>query len=333
MSASLQGRRFSRLVGLRLRFASILFLTIFVGAAEAQISKASQADPSDLVARLLAPRDDKIDLVEAKLTIDRIVDPTTNTAATRRKLTEIATAIREMAGPNAKASDKIAAMRRYIYQPGPWNGGSTFAYDHDDPDGKVAAHKTLAYYLQTKRGNCITMPVLFLALAEKLGVEVTLTTAPRHLLIQFRDPDTGNSVNLEATSGANPQRVEWLRSQLPMTDKAIVSGMYLKHLTRKQMVAVLAETILQKLNQDGKDEERIQVAETMLEQYPQCDVALLNIYDASRRLLNERLLSRGVDIENLTPAEQIKFDRWLEKGLAAADKVRELGFQAIGTAG
>ncbi len=305
-----------------------LLLFAYTNLAEAQIHPSSSSDPSTALELLVGRSESQIDLIEAKLAVDKLILTDTDTAATRQTLDAMSIKVRAMAGPNASAADKVTAIRRYIYQPGPWNDGKAFAYDLDDPDGRDVTHKTLAYYLQTKRGNCVTMPILFLALAEKVGVEVTLTTAPRHLLIQFHDPVTGNTVNLETTSGANPQRVEWLRSQLPMTDKAIASGMYLKPLTRKQMVAVLAESVLQKLNQDGKDEERIQVANAMLEQYPQFDVALLNIYDASKRLLTEPFLNRGADVENLPPAEQVKFDRWLEEGQAAADKVRELGFQA-----
>lgn len=306
----------------------IMLTLILSGVSKAQVHPSSSSDPSTTLELLLARPESQIDLIEAKLAVDKLILPDTDAATTRQTLDAMSIKVRAMAGPNASAADKVAAIRRYIYQPGPWNDGKAFAYDLDDPDGRDVTHKTLAYYLRTKRGNCVTMPILFLALAEKVGVEVTLTTAPKHLLIQFHDRVTGKTVNLEATSGANPQRVEWLRSQLPMTDKAIASGMYLKPLTRKQMVAVLAESVLQKLNQDGKDEERIQVANALLEQYPQFDVALLNIYDASKRLLTERFLNRGADVENLPPADRVKFDRWLEEGQAAADKVRELGFQA-----
>jgi hypothetical protein len=52
--------------------------------------------------------------------------------------------------------------------------------------------------------------------------------------------ETGREINLEATSGALPSRMAWYRQNLPMTDRAIESGLYVRTLTRRQAIAHMA---------------------------------------------------------------------------------------------
>jgi len=63
----------------------------------------------------------------------------------------------------------------------------------------------LQRYLTTRRGNCITMPILFLALGQRLGLTMTLAEAPLHVFVKYTDDD-GAVWNLEATSGGGVTR-------------------------------------------------------------------------------------------------------------------------------
>ena len=54
--------------------------------------------------------------------------------------------------------DKLKAPRQVIYEAGTWNTNRPFVYDHDDPYGHDLRNKLLATYLDTRRGNCGSMP-------------------------------------------------------------------------------------------------------------------------------------------------------------------------------
>lgn len=56
-----------------------------------------------------------------------------------------------MLPPNANSWDKVEAIRRHIYQPGPWNGDRAFTYNHDDPHGFDVSNKLLADYIHDRR--------------------------------------------------------------------------------------------------------------------------------------------------------------------------------------
>jgi len=77
--------------------------------------------------------DDALDLARAKLTFDKIVDPSIDVDATLRQIDQMAQTVKTMAGPNAPEMQKLTAVRRFIYVDGDWNGHQPFQYDLVDP--------------------------------------------------------------------------------------------------------------------------------------------------------------------------------------------------------
>ena len=67
-------------------------------------------------------------------------------------------------------------------------------------------NKLISTYLATRRGNCVSMPILMLIIGERMGLDLALSTAPLHIFIRHREG--GREVNLEATSGGHPARTE-----------------------------------------------------------------------------------------------------------------------------
>jgi hypothetical protein len=95
---------------------------------------------------------------------------------------------------------KVRASRRYLYEPSAANDHEAFHYDLTDALGHDTRNKLLSNYLATKKGNCVTMPLLFVILGQRLGIDLTLATAPKYLLVRFNSQEYGQRINLEATS-------------------------------------------------------------------------------------------------------------------------------------
>jgi regulator of sirC expression with transglutaminase-like and TPR domain len=96
-----------------------------------------------------------------------------------------------------------------------------------DADGRAVRNKLLENYLRARLGQCVSMPVLFLLIAERLGLEVALCPAPEHILVRYTD-ENGGAHNIETTSGCHPARDEWIRQQLGISNRAVDSGIYLR---------------------------------------------------------------------------------------------------------
>ncbi len=75
-----------------------------------------------------------------------------------------------MVPAGASKNDIIVDLQTYLYLSGPWNGQQPFKYDVNDPYGREIHNKLLSTHLSTRRGNCILMPLLFIALGQKLGL-------------------------------------------------------------------------------------------------------------------------------------------------------------------
>ncbi len=258
-----------------------------IAPAHAQAAGPAPHNRAALVRDLFAPP--QPDYLRAKLAIDSAIDPSIDNAATERMIAGMVETARHLAGAGADEMRKLAAVRTLIYRAGPWNEQRPFAYDHADPYGRDLRNKLLATYLSTRRGNCVSMPILFLILADKLGANVTLSTAPLHVFIRHVGA-TGQATNLETTSGALPARAEWYRQNMPMTDAAVANGLYLQALSRRESVAVMASTLVEELARQGRCQDVIDVTDVLLGQWPNDVASLLLQASAYGRLLDEEFI-------------------------------------------
>lgn len=232
-----------------------------------QAAREQSASLATIDAILSAPAA-KTDYAKAKLTFDKMVDPTINVAARLRQIDEVVVKIKALAGPKPDDKVLLTAIRRFIYESGEWNDNRPFAYDLKDPLGTRMENRLLSKYLDTRRGNCVSMPILYLILADRLGFEMSLSTAPAHVLLKYRPKGLGMTLNLEATSGAYVARDAHYRENFPMTDKAVTNGVYLGWLTREENLAVMATVVLEGARREKQFEKAIRVADLLLKHYP-----------------------------------------------------------------
>lgn len=241
-----------------------------MATALAELVKERPEEPSDVAARvraILSVPDGELSYEAAKLALDRLVDPSLNGEAVEDELDRLADQVRRFAGPDAQDGPKLGAIRRVIYESGSWNGHRPFRYNPDYPDGDHIPDKLLANYLRTRLGNCVSMPILMLVLAERVGVKLALVSAPRHIFLRYVAPD-GGVFNIEATSGGLPARDEWFRGNFSMSDRALESGLYMRALSPREGAALMATTVLEQVHVARRYAETIAVAQAILDHDP-----------------------------------------------------------------
>lgn len=248
------------------------------------------AQSSNVAARVRAGLSET-DYLQAKLAFDAIVDPQIDNATASRAVDRLTAAARDLAGAGADDTRKLAAVRTAIYQSGTWNDNRPFAYDMRDPLGRNIENKLLATHVRTRLGNCVSMPVLFLILADRLGLNVSLATAPHHVFVRYTGPD-GRAVNLETTSGGHPARDVWYQQNMPMTDLALSNGIYMRTLSRRESVATMALTVGEFLLGAGRYAEVIDVAEAIGEYAPRDVGPILLAGEAYGRMFTQEFENR-----------------------------------------
>lgn len=293
------------------RFALLWSLFLTPLATSGSAVEAAPEEPVAIVRELLETPEYSIDFAQAKLAIDASIDPATDAGAIRAELDAMVATVERMLAtiPPEKAGtnrEKLAALRAFLYEPGWWNDHRPFQYDFSDAYGQNLGAQLLSTYLRSRRGNCVSMPILFAILGDRLGLDVTLSTAPLHVFVKYTD-DSGTTWNLEATSGAGFTRDVWYRERLPpITDEAITNGVYLKTLTRREAVSVMAATLLEYLLAQRRYAEAIAVADVLIEVYPANAHALVKKGTAYARLLNENFI-RKYPRESDIPADELPY--------------------------
>lgn len=299
----------------RLAFSIGLFILLALTGAPSKAQRVAQLTEANLQAirQILVLPEKEIDLARAKVSIDHMIDSSVDVGGTLKQIDAMAADIKARVPANASSRDKLEVLSSYIYKPGPWNGNRPFQYDLADPYGDSIRNKLLSTYLATRKGNCVSMPLLFIILGQKLGIDVSASLAPLHMFVKYRD-EKGSLYNLETTSGAGFTRDAWIQKQLPMTAQALASGIYLQPLTKKETVVVMAGTLLELYVEQSNDDAVVALAKVALEHYPKDVSAMLNVSSAYYRLRQRHFVSKYARITDIPMAHRSYFFQ-LEQGM------------------
>lgn len=139
-----------------------------------------------------------------------------------------------------KPLDRIRALNTYLYKPGFWNDSITFCYDDDDLNANKLENNFINGYIIGRKGSCITMPMLYVILGERLGFPIYPVRAPLHYFVRYVEKN--NYKNIETTAGGGLKSDEEYKSDALISDNAIINGVYLRTLTKKEYIASLLLT-------------------------------------------------------------------------------------------
>nr|WP_244292546.1 transglutaminase family protein [Xanthomonas hyacinthi] len=184
-----------------------------------------------------------------------------------------APAIQPVLAQGANRRSQLDALLVTLYQSGPWNDNRPFRYDLDDPLGKNRTNKLLATYLATRKGNCVSMPILLTILGQRLRLFMTLATAPEHVLVEFVD-DESRWLNIEATAGGFKFDSSYER-ETGITPTAIQNEIYLRPLSPHETVGVMASTLMEHYTAKKQGDALLAVAELALTANPKDTVAMI----------------------------------------------------------
>ena len=285
-------------------------------------------DPAAIVRAVLSAPDAALDYARAKLAFDQLIDSAVDIPATMAQLDRMVDEAVRLAGPAASPDARLGAVRRLLYVAGLWNDHRPFSYDHDDPLGQRIGNKLLATYLATRRGNCVSMPALFLILADKLGLDVAFATAPLHAFVRYRS-ESGHIINIEAANGGHPARDAWIREQMPMTDRAVASGLYLRSPSKREGVALLATTVMEHLIEQRRFREALAVSEVIVQHAPRDAYTMVKQGTICGWLIQTEFKARYPDEATIPPPLRARCAMLVARNRAMFEAAETLGWEAV----
>lgn len=152
----------------------------------------------------------------------------------------------------------------------PINNYQPCTYDFEDFMGKKDWTKMfLTKLMETKSGNCHSLPYYYKILCEEIGADAHLTLAPNHIYIKHID-ENGQWANVELTNGGFP-RDQWIIKQMAISVEAIKNEIYMKPLTQKESIALTMFDLASAYEfQFGLDNFYLTVIDSALTYFPKC---------------------------------------------------------------
>lgn len=254
------------------------------------ITESHAASGIAVLKTIIALPEEEIDLATAQFIIENQINPDIDINHYLNQLDVLTRRIQQMPQYGESQFEKMGAILVYFYTPGVWNNFLPYSYDLDDPLGKKNPRLGhITYFMDTKKGNCSSMPTLITLLGQRLGINISLAVAPMHLFARFTE-DSGQITNIEATSGELLSDANYIRA-FNIDPNAVNHGLYVQSLTRKQTLSVMFRDVSRLYARNHLFEYAEQVADWMLELYPKHVDAMIhkgNIhYIKSQKLLYE----------------------------------------------
>lgn len=306
-------------------FFQLLGLCLFAVYATLAVAGPPTARPilADLQHQFSLP-EQQVDFAQAKLTVDRLIDPSIDTTTVLRELDRLTTAVRKRTPAGLIKRAELDVLLDTLYKPGPWNGNKPFSYDLNDPFGKNRKNKLLATYLATRKGNCVSMPTLVAILGQRLGLIMTLATAPEHVMVKFVD-DEGRWLNVEATAGGFKADSSYER-ETGISSLAIQNEIYLRPLSPRESVGVMASTLMEEYAAQKRGDDLLAVAEMALAANPKDAVAMVHKANAYYLQLQDRYVSKYPRPIDIPQDKQTDFQRLSRENLAWFSKAEQMGW-------
>ena len=255
-------------------------------------------------------------------------DPTIDVNRYLKKLDSLAQTVLKGL-PDQSDLAKVSLIQIVLYRAGFWNQGDVFSYDFEDPFGDRGGSNLLPNALDRRRGNCLSLPALFLAVAERVDpqLQIRAVAVPTHFFCRFRDRQTNLILNIETTSGQMYEGDDIPIEKFKPTPRSVMAGLYMKDLTKKEFLVELLSTLVQPRFQHGGIESADQYADLALQINPRSPFGLItksNVSYQKGKNLFDQIRRSGKIIDSNQKSELRRFQ---QKSSTQIGMLKRLGWR------
>ncbi|MBU8895430.1 transglutaminase-like domain-containing protein [Corallococcus sp. M34] len=222
-----------------------------------------------VVRALLSLPEDRLNIGDAALRLGTFVDADTDVVEGRRRIDLLAGQVRTLVGSRTDPDYRIRAINQVLFRE---NG---FTYDKDDPMGRRLDASSLWRLLATKKGNCVSLPVLWFVVAERLDYPVAIVEAPQHFFLRYQEGSYRS--NIEATSGGGEASDERIIQDLEVPSEAVSSGAMMRSLSKRELLGALIAEVAARLVNDWNVGLGARLSELALTVHPRSITANWNL--------------------------------------------------------
>ncbi len=206
-------------------------------------------------------------------------------------------------------------------------------YDFEDYRGdKDWSKMFVTKLLKTGKGQCHSMPLLYLTLAEEIGAEAYLSICPNHSYIKFQD-EKEKWYNVELTNGMFTASSFILNSGY-IKAEAMQNNIYMQNFSKKELLSQFyTDLAMGYIHKFGYDEFVETVIQKALDLYPNNINANMVLSNFNTVRFEYAMKKLGI---NPTKKEELQKIReypetvqWLKATNGQYQKIDDLGFQQM----
>jgi regulator of sirC expression with transglutaminase-like and TPR domain len=199
----------------------------------------------DELTRATAGKDESIDLVRAALLIARLDNDDVDVEAYQQEVERMAHKIAGRLDKDAKESDKLEALSRYFFQERGFHGSRTDYYNR--------SNSYLPEVIDDREGLPITLSVLFMELARRLGLKVEGVGLPGHFVVRYL-PAKGAARLIDVFDGGKELTREEASRRAEEAGGHSTRGEHLAAVTKKAVVVRMLQNLL---NAAGRENDAV----------------------------------------------------------------------------
>jgi len=109
--------------------------------------------------------------------------------------------------------------------------------------------------LDQKRGSCVGLSALYVALADRLGLPIVAVNVPRHEFVRFSNDQA--AINIEVMTKGRAVPDESYVEACGFSAATVTAGIYLQEMTRKQLLSAVVSNRGNEYREEGKCEDSI----------------------------------------------------------------------------
>jgi regulator of sirC expression with transglutaminase-like and TPR domain len=196
----------------------------------------------------LVVEDDGFSTLEVAITLGQDADPALDPQAVLLEVDVLAERLRRRLPADASPTHRVQLLNRFFFRELGFAGNPN---DFENPDNSY-----LHRVLQTRRGLPVSLAVLYVELAQQIGLRAGGVSFPGHFLVKLRMPYGEvviNPVNGESLSRARLD--EWLepyrRAQGAAADAEAPLGLYLRTALPRDIIARMLRNLKHVHRQSG----------------------------------------------------------------------------------
>lgn len=264
------------------------------------------------------------------LMIAKEFDPSVDVPQSMAKLEALAQKVK--AGlPDDSDMAKVSIAQIVLYKPGYWNDSRVFTYDFDDPYWEKQENFLLSTILETYKGNCVSLPLLYLTVMEQVDPTLSFSAvrAPLHFFCRFRDRNGEKVFNVEATSGQFTKSDEVFIESLPPDPRALERGYMLKDLTKRELLADLLLVLIEKARKQSNFQQALRYSELALALDDDSVTGLVGKGSTLQTMALEIQQQAKRDGRSMTATEREKAKDLGRQGRALIDQAKAQGWRMV----